>query len=157
MEINVQTTPEYLPVDRAHVLRATISLFKGCRDVEVHLFRAKWSPQEVQAYNWDRLVTPPAEADDKRAVHNTRTFVLEAFTEKERDQLVSYFQDHYEDRISRLEGHTLEFPLPAGITPLSSVEATGEMGLILFEKIPHYSLPFTVHGFYDLSRHTPAG
>ncbi len=155
MDITVGETPATLPTPRAHVLRATLTLFKGCRDVEVHLFRAQWPPQEASAYDWDKLIAPATdpETTDPRL---SQTFLLEAFTESERDQLIAYLQEHYQERINSVESHALEFPLPAGIVPLSAVQSSGERGFIRFEKIPHYNLPFIVHGFYDLSRHNAA-
>ena len=156
MDIRVQKTPESLPTSRAHVLRATIALSKGCRDVEVHLFRAHWPPQEKNGYDWDKLITPPSDADNHEDVRLSQTFLLEAFTETQRDQLLEYLQSHYQDRITAVDTHTLTFPLPAGIVPLSTVQPTADRGIIEFEKIPHYTLPFTVHGFYDLSRHLSA-
>lgn len=60
MDIQIIQGGKDLPIDRAHALSMTIKSFKGRRDVEVHLFRHTWDPEEEEAIDWDKLRPPRA-------------------------------------------------------------------------------------------------
>ena len=155
MQIKVAEPDRPTPVSRAHVISIVIKSFKGRKNVDVHLFRSDWDESEKDDYDWDEILGAPDSPQKSTASDSSRQFLLEAFTEEERDQLIEYLQRRYESKISSIQSNVLSFPLPLGITPLSSVEESGDLGIMRFEKIPNYSLPFSVHGIYDLSRHEP--
>jgi hypothetical protein len=155
MEVTLQSPESPPPVNRAHVVSIVIKSFKGRRDVEIHLFRTGWDENEFDTIDWDRVLEPrPGEADPIE-LEKSRRFLLEAFTVEERDLLVGYLTSRYEDRLERITSMPLEFPLPEGITPLGEVPLGQDIGIVRFEKIPHYTLPFDVHGLFDLGRHKP--
>jgi hypothetical protein len=169
MNINVETPSSPPPVERAFVVSVTIRSFKGRRDVEVHLFRpadassgSAAGPEasdneagpEASAYPWERLLGEPVEPgrDDPEG---SRKMVLESFTKDERDRLVEYLKDRYADRLEAIESRALDFPVPLGLAPLSSVPEGKSIGFIRFDAIPNYTLDFPVRGLYDLARHRP--
>jgi hypothetical protein len=155
MELTVHGPEGALPVERAHVVSLVIKSFKGRRDVEVHLFRSGWEESELGLIDWDLVLTTDAPEAGQNGPERSRRFLMEAFTAKERDLLIEYLRSRYEDRLKSITSVPLELPLPPGITPLGEVPLGGEIGVIRFEKIPRYTLPFTVHGLFDLSRHKP--
>ncbi len=155
MEIEIFESEDKLPVDRAYSLSMVIRSFKGRRNVEAHLFRPQWDPAEETAYAWDTLLGPPVEPSLPADPATSRKVVLESFTQAERDQLVLYLAEHYADRLVSLESAPLDFPVPMGLPALSDMDEGKTVGLIRFEKVPHFKLAFPVHALYDLSRHRP--
>ena len=147
-----QTTP---PVDRAYVISMVIKSFKGRRDVEAHLFRPEYDPEDLKGYDWVKLIGDPAQpgADDDPAT--AQKILLESFSSAERDQVLQFLQDCYADRVSKVSVHTLDFPIPTGLPCLSGIPEGKTIGLIRFEKIPSCALPFKMHGLYDLAQHEP--
>ncbi|MFP4314978.1 MAG: hypothetical protein ACLFQR_02040 [Desulfovibrionales bacterium] len=152
MEIRVNTPETAPPVERSHVLTMVIKSFKGRRDVDVHLFRTDWDESEKGSIPWENVLERKG---DKEELDKSKRFLMEAFTASERDRLIEYLKSHYSERLSSLTATPLVFPIPSGITPLSEVALGEDIGVIRFEKIPHFDLPFTVHGLFDLSRHKP--
>lgn len=155
MDIRLQQPDNQLPVDRVHALSMIISAFRGRRDVEVHLFRAGWDNAEAEAYNWASLIGPPLDESAGDDPMGSRTVLLESFTEAERNKLVDYIRTVYADRVSSVTSCPLSFPIPAGLTPLSAIQAGKGVGIIDFARIPRYNLPIALKGLYDLSRHEP--
>jgi hypothetical protein len=155
MDVTIETPEAPLPVDRAHVVSIVIKSFKGRRDVEVHLFRTQWEEQELGQIDWDSVLASGSADTDPPAIDRTRRFLMEAFTPGERDLLVAYLSERYSDRVERISSTPLSFPLPAGILPLDEAPLGQDVGLIRFEAVPNYTLPFAVHGLFDLSRHKP--
>lgn len=155
MKINIAPAPSSLPVERAHVLSMTIKTFKGRRDVDVHLFRACWDDHEEKDFDWSALLLPDQEAEKSPEAPECKNIVLEAFTEDERDSIITYLKGQYSTRISNINSTVLTFPVPAGLMPLSCVEEGKNIGLIVFEKIPSYPLDIPLRGLYDLSLHPP--
>lgn len=147
--IPIQGTP---PTPRCWVVSVVIKSFKGRRDVDVHLFRTDWNPSEIEGVDWQKIIEA---AKGDQDTHPTKRFVMEAFTREERDALIEYFKNHYSDKCSVITASPLSFPVPLSIKPLSDVPVSGEIGIIQFHKIPHYSLPFIVQGLFDLSQHKP--
>jgi hypothetical protein len=139
---------------RGHVATICIRAFKGRRDVLVHLFRPDWAPEEA-GYDWSELVQEDPDTDPSARRGDSRAVLLESFTREEMDQIVEYLAIRYADRLTRISVNSLEFPLPAGLLPLSSMPEGKDIGRIRFEIVPRYPLPFTVHGLYDLSQHKP--
>lgn len=139
---------------RGHVATICIRAFKGRRDVLVHLFRPDWTADE-EVYPWPQLVqdAPPSQPGAGRG--DSRAVVLESFTREEMDRIVDYLASRYADRLTRISVNSLDFPLPPGLLPLSSMPEGKDIGRIRFEIVPRYPLPFTVHGLYDLSQHKP--
>ncbi len=155
MEINILSPAAPLPVTRAWVMSMTIRSFKGRRDVEVHLFRPSWSEAEEAALDSHGLIGEPLSPGTSGDPSGSRRIILEAFTTEERDQLVAYLKEHYASRLTGLVCAPLDFPVPLGLTPLSAMDEGKSIGLIRFERIPHYQLPFPTRGLYDLSQHRP--
>ena len=155
MHINVKSSPVPPPADRAYVLSIVIRSFKGRRNVEVHLFRPDYSEAELDDYDWDRLIGEPIEPGMEFDPLGSRKVLLEAFTEQERDMLVEYLKNRYESRLAHITAMPMEFPIPLGLTPLSSIPEGKSIGFIRFDQIPNYTLPFAVHGLYDLAQHEP--
>ena len=157
MQIEVTESNRPLPVARGYVLSMTIRSFKGRRDVEVHLYRSAWSKDEVDAYNWSKILggsierkgAEPADPDGSKKV------LLEAFTLEERDLILKYLNETYASRLSKVTAMPLGFPIPRGLMPLSSFPEGKSIGIIKLDKIPTYPLPFKMRGLYDLSLHKP--
>jgi len=155
MDIDIVPADFNLPVDRAWTVSMVIKSFKGRKDVMVHLFRPEWDPAEAGIYDWNVLLGDPVDPDLPVSLESSRRILLEAFTEPERDALVDYLKTRYKDKVSEIHGCALNFPIPLGLTALSELEEGKDIGFIHFTKIPNYTLPFPVSGFFDLSQHRP--
>ncbi|WP_462323849.1 hypothetical protein [Desulfoplanes sp.] len=157
MQIDMIEPNQPLPVDRGYVLSMVIRSFKGRRDVEVHLYRSAWSDDEMDTYDWKNLLGGSIERKDGGAIdpQGSKKVLLEAFTEKERDQVITYLSERYESRLTKITAAPLGFPIPQGLAPLSSFAQGKTIGTIQLDKIPNYPLPFPIRGLYDLSRHKP--
>jgi len=154
MRVDILAPAHEPPVPRAYVLSMVILSFKGRRDVEVHLFRPAVDPAEAADWPWERLLGEPvAPGHDDPA--GSRRLLLEAFTADERNAVVDYLKERYQDRVSFITGQALSFPIPLGLRPLSDIPEGKTVGFIRFDKVPHYPLPFPIRGFYDLARHKP--
>ena len=154
MEIQIIPPTSPLPIDRAHAVSMTIKSFKGRRDVEVHLFRHTWDPEEEEAIDWDQLLAAPGMSEAPEAA-GSRKVVLEALTAEERDQTIAYLHEHYANRLSTITSSPIPFPIPIGLMALSDLSEGKSIGFIHFERIPHFKLGFALRGFYDLSQHPP--
>ncbi|WP_428558437.1 MAG: hypothetical protein ACP59X_11775 [Solidesulfovibrio sp. DCME] len=155
MEIDVVPADFNLPVDRAWTVSMVIKSFKGRKDVNVHLFRPDWDPAEEDIYDWDVLTGDPVEPDLPVSYASCRRVLLESFTEAERDALIAYLKTRYKDKLSEIHACALNFPIPLGLTALSELAEGKDIGFIQFDKIPNYTLPFPVRGYFDLSQHKP--
>ena len=158
MDITIIPLEAPAPVARIHVLSMVIRTFKGRRDVEVHLFRPE--PQdgdmdEMEAAGWDNLIDDTQHPDIEGDMETTRRVLLEAFTEKERDILLGYLRERYEGKVSAITACPMVLPLPLGLKPLSAFPVGKTIGVIRFDALPNYPLPFAVHGLYDLAQHEP--
>jgi hypothetical protein len=153
MEIVRKDQQSAHPCPRGHVATICIRAFKGRKDVLVHLFRPEWAPGEGSDYAWSELVQEGP--DDAGSRGNSREVLLESFTADEMDRIVEYLAGRYADRLTRIATNVLSFPLPPGLLPLRSMPEGKDIGRIRFEIVPGYSLPFVVHGLYDLSQHKP--
>lgn len=154
MDITLIAADRPLPIDRAYAVSMTIKSFKGRRDVEVHLFRSAWDPEEEEAIDWDRLLAAQGMGDAPEAA-GSRRVVLEALTPEERDKVVAYLEEHYANRLSGVFSAPIPFPVPIGLLALSDLTEGKSIGFIHFERIPHFNLGFALRGFYDLSQHPP--
>jgi len=143
-----------LPSDRAYALSMTIKSFKGRRDVEVHLFRHAWDPEEEQAMDWDSLLAAPGMATAPEAC-GSRHVILEALTLEARDRVAAYLKEHYASRLSAIFSAAMPFPVPVGLLALSDMSEGKTVGFIHFERIPHFNLGIALRGFYDLGQHPP--
>ena len=155
MEIVRQESRSAHLCPRGYVATICIRVFKGRRDVLVHLFRPDWTSDEGTDYPWPELVQEDPGIDRSTSRGNSRAVLLESFTREEMNQIVEYLGIRYADRLTRISINSLEFPLPAGLLPLSSMPEGKDIGRIRFEIVPRYPLPFAVHGLYDLSQHKP--
>lgn len=154
MEITLVRPERPLPIDRAYALSMTIKSFKGRRDVEVHLFRNAWDPEEEEAIDWDQLLAAPGMSEAPEAA-GSRRVVLESLTPEERDKVVAYLKEHYANRLTGIFSAPIPFPVPVGLMALSDLSEGKSIGFIHFERIPHFDLGFALRGFYDLSQHPP--
>ena len=100
---------------------------------------------------WAIKSTPSWRVD----LEKSKCILLESFTEEERDQIVEYLKDRYGDRLESINSGPMDLPIPLGLPSLSSIPGGKTIGFIHFETIPKYTLPFPVHGFYDLAQHKP--
>ncbi|WP_320175701.1 hypothetical protein [Maridesulfovibrio sp.] len=144
-----------IPSPRGYAVSMVIKSFKGRRDVEVHLFRPEWDEADENKIKWDNLFGSPATLDAIPDAKKDRMIVLESFTMEERDQVVEYLKDHYSSRLESIFSTPMEFPVPTGLPPLSSITEGKDIGLIKFEKVPHFDLPFALRGLYNLGAHRP--
>ncbi|WP_031485255.1 hypothetical protein [Maridesulfovibrio frigidus] len=144
-----------IPIDRGYAVSMVVRSFKGRRDVEVHLFRPEWPESDEASIDWNNLFGPPAMLDAVSDEKKDRKIILEAFTSAERDQIIDYLKDHYSSRLDYINSNPLDFPVPSGLPPLSSIDEGKDIGLIKFEKVPHFNLPFALRGLYNLSAHLP--
>ncbi len=108
-----------------------IKSFKGRRDVEVHLFRGTWTTEDEKGEDWTALLSSSDSSDNKA---DSRRVVMEAFTETERDRIVSYLKEQYSTRLTAIRSRPLSFPVPEGMPGLSQLEAGKNVGFIEFEK-----------------------
>jgi hypothetical protein len=155
MEIDIVPALERLPVDRAWSMSITIKSFKGRKDVEVHLFRPGWDALEEDLYDWDHILGDPMHPDMDADMGSGRKLVLESFTPEERDLLVAYFKERYAGKLEVIRSCPIDFPVPLGIPALCDMTEGKDMGFLILDKVPNYTLPFPVRGFYDLSQHAP--
>ncbi|NDV19765.1 hypothetical protein GO013_10070 [Pseudodesulfovibrio sp. JC047] len=154
MDITVTPPTSPLPIDRAFCLSMVIKSFKGRRNVEVHLFRARWDDSANSQTDLDSLIGAPfdpAHTDHK----GSRTVILESFTDTERDLIINYLKEQYSTRLTAIRSMPLTFPVPLGLTGLSQAQVSKNIGFIEFERIPSYSLEIPLKGLYDLSQHPP--
>jgi hypothetical protein len=155
MRIDIHdVNPSQLPIDRAYALSMTIKSFKGRRDVEVHLFRHSWDPEEEEAMDWDRLLAARNMGEAPEAA-GSRRVILESLTAAERNSIVDYLREHYASRLSAIDSGPIPFPVPVGLMALSEIGEGKTIGFIHFERIPHFTLGIPLRGFYDLSQHPP--
>ncbi len=142
----------YPPVDRGYTIKIVITRFRGYKDVEVHLFRPNWSKEEEEAYDWNELLGPPIDPSKEFDPLSSRKVLLETFTFEEKEQILDYLLNRYSDHLKSIIVDVLNFPIPLGLIPLSSIEPQGSIGIIEFENIPNYTLSFPVHGLYILKK-----
>lgn len=143
------------PIERSYAVSMTVKSFKGRKNVEVHLFRHIWTDKEIEELNIENLFGPPLLEETEINPEKDKQIILEAFTADERDQVISYLTTHYSSRLSKITSNPMEFPIPAGLPPLSSISEGKDIGLIKFEKVPHFNLNFSLRGLYNLSVHKP--
>lgn len=158
MQIDIIAPDGQLPVERAWAVSMIIKSFKGRRDVEVHLFRPAWDEAEAAALDWTALLgSPLPELNPAAAARpdGSRRVLLESFTAEERDRIIDFLRDQYSDKLAVIQSCPLGFPIPLGLTALSEIEEGKDVGFILFERIPSYSLTIPLRGLYDLSQHKP--
>lgn len=151
----IQVENGEIPIKRGYAVSMVIRSFKGRREVEVHLFRPDWGPEDEGEIIWDNVFGSPATLDAVPDENKDRKVVLESFTKEERDQVIDYLKEHYSSRLESIFATPMEFPVPSGLPPLSSISEGKDIGLIKFEKIPHFDLPFALRGLYNLGAHRP--
>ncbi|KUJ94961.1 MAG: hypothetical protein PWR24_750 [Desulfonauticus sp.] len=137
------------PTSRCYALSMTLHSFKGRKDLEVYLYRSRWSPEEESSYPWENILASANPADKSKEI------VLEAFTLEEVKTLLDYLQNRYSSRIKEILAGPLNFPLPSGLIPFRDMPEDENFGKIYLDKAPHYPLSFAVRGFYDLSSASP--
>ena len=153
MDITITAPQSPLPFARAHSLSMVIRSFKGRRDVEVYLFRSRWDASEASDPVLSTLVETGTPASGSG--RDSRTIILESFTEGERDTIVEYLKEQYSTRLTAITSTVLPFPIPAGLPGFTEIQASKDGGFIEFEKIPSYPLKFPLKGYFDLSQHRP--
>jgi hypothetical protein len=154
MKILRQEKEGIQPCPRGFTADIRILSFKGRKDVLAHLFRPRSQEEAPADYPWAELISADT-VPDAGSRGDTREVILESFTKTELDQIVDYLAERYASRLNAITTNCLSYPLPAGLLPLRAMSAGKDMGIIRFEIVPGYPLPFPMHGFYDLSRHKP--
>lgn len=149
MEVKILEPNLAYGIERIFILNMTLHSFKGRKNLEVHLYRGAWEEQEEQVYPWESLL------ESKDLSDSSKKIILEAFTRKEIEQIIAYLKERYSSRIQEIIAAPLELPLPPGLVPFSKMPENENFGRIYLDKAPHYPLPFTVRGFYDLSSAKP--
>jgi len=157
MQIEILDAKHPLPIERGYVLSMVIRTFKGRRDVEVHLYRSAWPEDEMANYDWATILGGSIERKDAEPTdpEGSKKLLLEAFTLEERDMIINYLSERYASRLSKITAAPLGFPIPQGLSPLSSFPEGKTIGTVKLDKIPNYPLPFHIRGLYDLSQHRP--
>ncbi len=153
MAVKIIQTDQKLTLDRGYVISIVISNFKQHKDVEVHLFRAKWDPEEYAAYDWPDIIGNPIPQAKEIDPISARKVLLETFSEQEKDQIIQYLKERYKILLKEIRVSVLQLPIPLGLIGLSEIEPQGDIGIIEFEKVPNYPLDFPVHGIYNLKMH----
>ncbi|MFH1914122.1 MAG: hypothetical protein ABIK45_07600 [Pseudomonadota bacterium] len=151
MDIDIISPQSPPPVAHAHTLSMVVKSFKGRRNVEVHLFRDRWSEADEAALPWSELIDGPVPGPGEAA----RRVVMETFTDAERDRIVDYLKAQYSTRLTAIRSTPLGFPVPAGLCGLSEAQPGKSVGFIEFGKIPSYRLDIPLKGLFDLSLHPP--
>ena len=77
MEVLIYPPMSTVSVDRGWVISMVIKSFKGRRDVEVHLFRPDYDPEEAKAYDWVRLIGDPVSPGASDDPTSARQILLE--------------------------------------------------------------------------------
>ena len=149
-----------LPIDRIFIVAATLSTFKGCRHVDVQIFRPGATDAEVEAIKGLGLVAPadpsvPAEVLQGATEEAALRCILEAFTAEESRALADYLEQRYADHIEKITVCPMDIPVPMGVAPLAGITEGKSTGFIRFETVRDYPLPFVAHGYYDLEAHAP--
>ncbi len=152
MDIEIITPQSPPPTPYAHTLSMVIKSFKGRRNVEVHLFRGSWDQAAETALPWDVLIEGETHTGPDESA---RKVIMEAFTDDERDRIVTYLKEQYSTRLAAIRSTPLSFPVPKGLSGLSQAEPGKGVGFIDFTKIPSCHLDIPLKGFYDLNRHPP--
>jgi hypothetical protein len=153
MKLNIITSQDELPVKKGYTISLIIKKFKGHKDVEVHLFLPEWDENEAKSYDWLQLLGDPIDRNEPVNPLSSRKVLLESFTIEQRDMIIDYMKERYVTRLSAINSHPLDFPIPMGLIPLCEIPEDDDIGCIRFEEIPNYTLPFPVHGLYILSQH----
>lgn len=160
MEITFVPAPSDAPLDRMYIIAATLNTFKGRKHVDVQIFRAETDDAELERLQKLDIVSAPDPSVPPQVLQGaTRDaalrYVLEAFTEEESRSLAAYLENRYAGHIEKLLVCPLDLPVPLGVGPLAGIGKGKTTGIIRFEAVPDYPLPFAVHGFYDLAAHDP--
>lgn len=156
MEHVIIAAPPFVQLERVYLIQAIIKSFKGRRDVVVHLFRNDTDEAELgELRNMQIVGKPDKETPEDATEENALHSVLEAFTAEEGNALLAYLEKHYADHVTKVLVCPLDIPVPLGMVPFSSIPEGKSMGFIRFDALESYSLPFGVHGFYDLEAHDP--
>ena len=150
-----------LPLDRVFIVAATLGTFKGCRHVDVQIFRPGATDAELEAIKDLGLVAPadpsvPAEVLQGATEEAALRCVLESFTAEESHALVEYLEKRYADQIERITVCPLDLPVPLGVAPLAGIGEGKTTGFIRFDAVRDYPLPFPAYGFYDLAAQKPS-
>ena len=153
MEIIRQDHRSTPPCARGYVAEICIRSFKGRKNVLAHLFRPSWDQSEAKAYTWDQLIRTDQTPLTSRG--NSEHVILESFTYDELKALLGYLAERYASRLVHISTNVLDFPVPPGLLSLGSMPEGKDIGRIRFEIVPGYTLPFVVHGLYDLAQHQP--
>lgn len=154
MELNVVEPEKILPIERAFAVSMVINVFKGRKNVAVHLYRPDVDPDSLGC-DFDKITGDLLHPELTAGPESVRKIAAESFTRTERIALVDYLLARYGDKVSRIDAVPLEFPIPMGMLALSEIPEGKTIGVLRLEKTPNYPLEFPVHGFYDLAQHEP--
>ena len=155
MEFTFIEAPANAPIPRIYVASMLLAEFKGRRNVEAHIFRHSWAPEELEELAALDLVGPPDPGMPAQLVEGaTREAalkcVLEAFTKEEIQKLAAHLKERHGAQILSLRAAPLQLPAPLGVGPLGELPTGAESGFIKLDKAPGYDLPFLAWAYYEL-------
>ncbi len=142
--------------DRGYAVSMIINSFKGHSNVEVHLFRPFWPPEEEEIYNWEEILGGAVSPDRPLDREKAKRVFMETFNSRESEHLMDYLWQRYGSRLASVDCAELELPVPLDLVPLCDIGETEYVGILSLDRISSYPLDFPVRGVYDLSRHDPA-
>lgn len=152
MDINFITSWESPDAPRQYLGVCALRNFKGHKNVETHLFRGNWTPEEAEEIARLDLISDnsplPEELRENISREATLECLLETFTRDEAQKIADYLGERYADQIERLDICPIELPLPLGMTALGRLQPTETSGFIEFAKAKNYPLDFELRGYY---------
>ncbi|MBO4369384.1 MAG: hypothetical protein J5803_04720 [Desulfovibrio sp.] len=158
MEIEF-TEAQDTTIDRVYGIDAILRNFKGCQHLEITLFRAGQTAEEMEELKalMAKGVELVGEADPavpKEVLQGATkeaalTYILENFTRSEVDQFLPYLKKRYNDLVEKVIVAPLSIPVPLGAGSIGALPTTSESGFINFDKAPNYPLPFQVRAYFD--------
>ena len=142
--------------ERCYGIDAILKNFKGCQHLEITLFRAGQTKEELEALRGKNLVgdpdpSVPAIVLQGATEEGALSYILENFTAEEADQFLDYCQKRYADFIEKIMISPLDIPVPFGTSALASLPTTATSGFICFDRAPNYPLNFSVRAYFDFN------
>ncbi len=154
MEYRIIAASPLIELERIYLIQVTLKSFKGRKDVIAYLFKKDIDETELDALLAMDLVDKANSDTPQGATANDALLsILEAFTAEEGNIVLDYLKDRYAEQITEVVVSPIELPITLGMVPFSAIPEGKTMGFIRFDAVGDYSLPFVIHGFYDLDAH----
>lgn len=142
--------------ERCYGIDAILKNFKGCQHLEITLFRAGQTKEELEALRGKNLVGDPDPSVPPIVLQGATeegalSYILENFTQDEVDQFLDYCQKRYSPLIEKIFISPLDIPVPFGTSALAGLPVTANSGFICFDLAPNYPLDFKVRAYFDFN------